>query len=751
MKVHIKGPSDYKISACTIAKNEENTISKSIDSYKYFVDEIIVLDTGSTDDTVKVAREHGATVYHYQWNNDFAAAKNAALDHATGDWIIFLDADEYFVEDCGKRVRDAIVEAETRGDGSVGCQMININKKTGNVIAEIFSTRVMKRGFRYKFSVHEEPVREDGKDILIADKSWFFLYHTGYDPEVVEAKAKRNLDIMLEQMETETDPARKVVYKSYLSDSYSVMRDHENTIKYATEFIESADEYDIRLIGCETKPYLNLLSSLEATDADINEIEIWVNKLNDRFPDYPDGLLARGRMFIQKKMFNSALAEFDKTQKFIKNYSDTYPSAIAGNPAELYYSYGLVYEGLLNVPEALKWYYKSFDAKQENDLALTNLFRLIKDMPQNNIDELADPLYSGGQRKCKVILTALMQNYMSNQILKCYPVYRGNKTKDIDSNVSGFIMAGKGDYSGAAKMFKVAYDILKDSDTAARALVTAFLSKRQDFIEECTTICTSSQLFALGLCEDFGGDSPDVKQIARTINELSILKGGSFSADLTKRVAASLNEKDLFFLVYRLEKLYSYEAALTAIQCAEIKPYTVFMQGYFLYRLHRFNESADLLNLAKHMGYDKPELSEVYVSLKKFQIERDNVTSSHNLTQLKQQIENEINQGLYSEAAENIMKYKQIAEPDVDIFTAEAAVMYYCGDYKKAIIAVESGLLRDKKNFDLLYNAGCIYDKLGDLSRAASMYRMALANCESEKIAENIKLSLNLISKQSAE
>jgi tetratricopeptide (TPR) repeat protein len=230
---------------------------------------------------------------------------------------------------------------------------------------------------------------------------------------------------------------------------------------------------------------------------------------------------------------------------------------------------------------------------------------------------------------------------------------------------------------------------------------------------------------------------------------MSILKGGSYSADLTKRVAISLCEHDLLFLVKKLENFYAFEAALAAVQSSEINPYTVFMQGYLLYRLRRFNESADLLSLAKHMGYEESELDEVYDNLKKFRAKHGNVTFSQNSTLLKQQIENEINQGLYSEAAQDIVKYKQLTEPDVDIFTAEATVMYYCGDYKKAAIAVELGLLRDENNFELLYNAGCIYEKLGELPRAASMYRKALANCENDDFAENVKLSLNLIDEYS--
>ena len=69
---------------------------RSLDSVKDYVDEIVVVDTGSTDNTIEVAKSYGAKVFESPWNNDFSTPRNMALENATGDWIIFLDADEYF-------------------------------------------------------------------------------------------------------------------------------------------------------------------------------------------------------------------------------------------------------------------------------------------------------------------------------------------------------------------------------------------------------------------------------------------------------------------------------------------------------------------------------------------------------------------------------------------------------------------------------------------------------------------------------
>ena len=88
--------SKIKLSQCMIVKNEEKNIRQALSWAKGIAFEQIVVDTGSTDKTVEIAEEMGAKVYHFTWIDDFSAAKNFAIEQATGDWIAFLDADGYF-------------------------------------------------------------------------------------------------------------------------------------------------------------------------------------------------------------------------------------------------------------------------------------------------------------------------------------------------------------------------------------------------------------------------------------------------------------------------------------------------------------------------------------------------------------------------------------------------------------------------------------------------------------------------------
>ncbi|MFC2286215.1 MAG: glycosyltransferase, partial [Selenomonas sp.] len=102
-----------RISACWITRNEAKNISSSIASVAASVDEIVVYDTGSEDDTCRIVEKiPKAKLFRGSWHDDFAAARNEALSHATGDWVVFLDADERFSEETRGNLRVILEEAK---------------------------------------------------------------------------------------------------------------------------------------------------------------------------------------------------------------------------------------------------------------------------------------------------------------------------------------------------------------------------------------------------------------------------------------------------------------------------------------------------------------------------------------------------------------------------------------------------------------------------------------------------------------
>ena len=188
-----------KISACWIAKNEADNIKQSIESVIDIADELIVVDTGSTDNTVEVAKSFGARVEHFQWINDFSAARNHALSFATGDIIIFLDCDEWFIQKLGSSDRDFIESLYNKNPklDHVSVKWINIDKQTGAFLGESVVNRIFanKERIRYKGRIHEHLDTPGGMNgLLVVDR--LALNHSGYTKTLVAGKLSRNTELL---------------------------------------------------------------------------------------------------------------------------------------------------------------------------------------------------------------------------------------------------------------------------------------------------------------------------------------------------------------------------------------------------------------------------------------------------------------------------------------------------------------------------------------------------------------------------
>jgi len=183
-----------KISACTIAKNEALNIGKSIESYKDYVDEIIIVDTGSIDETVEIASKLGAKVLNFEWKNDFAAAKNFALNNATGDWIVFLDADEWFKDDTAKNLQKVIEKTTKSNYKAAACRIINYSTET-EIMETGTTIRIFKNesSIRFTRAIHEVLFDSNiNKALPGLYTDELSINHSGYMKEILEKKARRN-------------------------------------------------------------------------------------------------------------------------------------------------------------------------------------------------------------------------------------------------------------------------------------------------------------------------------------------------------------------------------------------------------------------------------------------------------------------------------------------------------------------------------------------------------------------------------
>ena len=240
------------ISACVITKNEERNLGRWLDSMRQAADELIVVDTGSTDRTVALAEAAGARVFHFAWRSDFAAAKNYAIEQARGRWILFLDADEYFTPETVGRVRPLLHRLEPRWDiAGVACRLVNIDLDDGGRLSTAITQLRMFRNnahIRYKGAVHEALTIPPGKKIeLVRDVE---IYHTGYSSRIVKEKMRRNLRILQERAARgEGEP----MDDRYFMDIWYGLGDYAKAIAYAKKLLAQPNlSDDLRARAYET-------------------------------------------------------------------------------------------------------------------------------------------------------------------------------------------------------------------------------------------------------------------------------------------------------------------------------------------------------------------------------------------------------------------------------------------------------------------------------------------------------------------
>ena len=225
-----------KISACYITKNEEKNLKRSIESIKSQVDEIVIVDTGSTDNTIEIAKSYGAKILSSPWNNDFSTPRNLAIENATGNWILFLDADEFFAAETAKNLRPLIVKADKQNNNGILVNLVNIDIDDGNkVLDTTFILRAYRKlkGIHYIGRIHEGLCMANNSPLdklVFAAKNMLTLYHTGYSAAVNKNKARRNLEMLLNELKLTDHPEQ--IY-GYIAQCYNGLNDRVNAEKYA--------------------------------------------------------------------------------------------------------------------------------------------------------------------------------------------------------------------------------------------------------------------------------------------------------------------------------------------------------------------------------------------------------------------------------------------------------------------------------------------------------------------------------------
>lgn len=417
-----------KISACLIVKNEAKNIRKCLDSIKNIVQQIIVVDTGSTDDTVAIAKSYGAEIYNYQWNNDFAAAKNTALAKVKGDWFIFLDADEYFSAESIDNVPKLIEKHKSVCDGIL-TQMVNIDTDRNDMILDrFFTVRIFRNDPNVHFvgKVHEQIQNRTGRK-----NAWYKvepneieIIHTGYSLEKIKEKCKRNLAILEKQLEQDGD---EVDLYRYFADTYYGLEDYDQTIKYARLDIATGRKE----VAYASRSYRLLIGSLKNKKSDAQSVEAALKEAIAAFPELPDFYAEYALLFYEEAKYEEAICMGEKAFALNENYNDIETRIFDQHISTMDMMLANIYRYKNDYAKALQYYKKILQRDRYCIDAFVAIYRMFLTEQPVQIIALLNGLYDIANKND---LRFLIHNISGIKRTKVLAYYLRMETKLLQKN-----------------------------------------------------------------------------------------------------------------------------------------------------------------------------------------------------------------------------------------------------------------------------------------------------------------------------
>lgn len=363
-----------RLSLCMIVKNEANMIGKCLQNVKEAVDEMIIVDTGSTDGTQDICRSHGAQLFDLAWQDDFAAARNYGLRQATGDWILWLDADEQVDPGSALQLRQIF----TRQNCDLGCiELINYvgSEPASDSRAYVVNHHRLFRnrlGFQFKGAIHEhlnvdEVLGPNFKACVLPVK----VRHYGYMDEQVQSqnKAHRNIRI-LEMEKCKEDYSPWIDY--HLSSEYYRLQQFKQAFDAVSDAIRGF------IVAGKKPPSLCYKMKYDILLATGSYEGAWpaIDRAIQLYPDYVDLYYYKGLILYHLDKTEQALAVFE--QCLVLGETNLWHLTLRGVGSFLAWHYiGLCHERMGRRAEAIEAFKKCLEGDHAHTEAVKALGRLL--------------------------------------------------------------------------------------------------------------------------------------------------------------------------------------------------------------------------------------------------------------------------------------------------------------------------------------------------------------------------------------
>ena len=757
-----------KLSIAMIVKNQSKHLDECLKSLQPVRDkidsELIIVDTGSEDDTVKIAKRYTDKVYFYEWTGNFAEMRNISISHTKGEWVFIIDGDEV-IENA-----DPLIDFFKKGIyQNYNAAIITVRSFSNDKYDEYFDAclpRVFKKtaGFKYEGAIHEQPVISPP-----VCKINLLLFHYGYittDDKLMEYKFKRNVDML--KKELARDP-ENIYYWFQMSQSYGMHRD----LKDAMDAIEVAYNL-LKKKQKDLKSYFYVLHHM-----------IYVYNLNGRYRDteklcseaikIKDGYidvyyhLGKAQMNLGKydeavKSYSKYLSMLEHPEEFTGKDDATLTHYTLQAYEEVYRDMVLLHEALSDYPEALSY------AEKINDKTLIGpaFPAIIKAyIKSNRITELKDYFYN--------VVKDKFPELENDFIVSLENVKYKEFNDEIQRKLTEIFAAGDGNYALLNKIRlhenkdypdSNLFEGIKDWDfsvlPAIYGDVLYYLMKRKisikpyfdslmekyliGCIEYITSLHKDASIVIYEYIENVmsQADSAEELSITRTLERCALLIGG-------------LDEKQYAYMFNRyikdgtelISNIYNKEI----IENETVHLVKTEEDAFLIYMIHA--ERNRTRYPLKYVQYLRKALK-MYPAMKKgIELLIDDIdkkvpkekSGEKNLEEykriFKENIKKHVESGELTQSLQLINEYKNLVGEDVDICSIEAVIAMMEGRLDDAEKLLKEGMYIDEANFDILYNLAYLYMLEGEKSKAYVYYSKAHEVAEDGNLKDEITKTLD--------
>lgn len=752
-----------KLSIVMMVKNESKHLEECLQSIKPIQEaikaEIIIVDTGSEDNSVEIAKKYTDKVFYHPWNNDFSSMRNITIGYASGEWIFVLDGDEVI-----EKPDEYISFFRSNKSNKYNTGIIRIKNYTDDKYTK-YSLALLPRLFKkdkdlkYVGVIHEQPELKEPMYYFKTD-----ILHYGYiatDVELMERKFLRNTQILKSELEKDSS---NIYYWYQLAQSYATYGEYEEALEanlMAYDLAKKEGKLSFRMYICT---HLALIYFSNKKFEEVEKTCLEAIRLKDGYIDIYY-LLAKSQQILSKNM--EAIDNYNIYLRMINHYEDFEGSKDISVTSCTFDSVEYAYTDLCVLSFIEKEYEKVLQYKENVhtypllQIALPsiigaytklNKYTELKEFYDTKIlienKELVNDFINGLEngmstlnRKEKDIIGSIFSKGESAYSLLSL-IRIENNLDEISINNSLIKRIEGQDFNKLPICYgEILYYLLRFK----RLNISILTGLRDGIIEQYFGYMIAqykkacSKIILPYIEEEIKDDDIDSIRIRKVLGKLLLLSGlfknekfeeifYQYLKDGTDYINRIYNKN--IILDERVQDAKNEEEAMFIYMDRAMKLKTEDKVEYIRYLKRALNSYPDMANgielLTKEVA-------------KKEECRKDNLDELEAYKkQFKEGIQSLIGKGLVADANSMLAEYETIIKDDIDIYSIKAVIAMMEGDIEAAEKLLMKGLGIDSENFDLHYNLAYLYQSNNQIDLAIKHYKEALQNAEHEQDADMV-------------